>query len=305
MATADGITVQACSGIGQLQELYIRLAKASSQLNDQDYVLLGKACEVLKAHLSAKCLGLVASAKKQALLYSYSADGTPLVLVVGYHTTLEDRAVIRRGKQLVDLLLQRGYFKTTSTSGNDQIALLLAEPLSLSIGKGTWNVFAASCKLFPMIRGLGHEGIILCHVAADRALEGSLQRVVHQRNEAFYEEGVGPELGEDRGILHLLQWFVHTACGSHDCHKALQWGGAQCASPEVISDHHIIIESLRNSLSILHGHLRPFLMANMVCDRVLDDLEGSCNSGKCWAWGQTCSTPFLKLILFSNLVDCM
>jgi hypothetical protein len=94
-----------------------------------------------------------------------------------------------------------------------------------------------------------------------------LERVCQQRAEAMHDEDAGVDWGDDREILYLLDWFVSTGCGLHDANNGLKWSASQAGSPEIHRDVFVIVESLRNSFSMLHSHLRPFLMSHIAFDQ--------------------------------------
>ena len=50
------------------------------------------------------------------------------------------------------------------------MAVLLADPIPLTLGKKTDNEFVAACKFWPMLRSMGHRGISILQLAFDRAV---------------------------------------------------------------------------------------------------------------------------------------
>jgi hypothetical protein len=92
--------------------------------------------EVLKHHMREKVFTLLRAASDEAVLFSYSADATPLRLsTTATHSSSSSSQVVRKGRNLEDLLLQRGLFKTIRPSGEPELAFLFTDILSMTEGK--------------------------------------------------------------------------------------------------------------------------------------------------------------------------
>lgn len=157
----------------------------------------------------------------------------------------------------------------------------MGEPLPLTAGKRAWNLFEAGSKFHPMLRSQDHRGVCVFHLASDRAVLAPLDHMFRQRHAAYYTEGIGPDLGPEGPLLALTDLVVSTACTAHDVQHSLKWGLANITPAEIVNDVHIVVESLRNSFSLLHCNLRMFLVQHIsfdssgdgrVCPRVLADL---------------------------------
>lgn len=138
---------------------------------------------------------------------------------------------------------------------------MVHEPRTLSAGKTHWNVFSAACEFFKSVRSRGHRSICIQH------------RVLHQRAAALYQEGVGPDIGDDRLQLQLSDRFVSTGCPLHDAGNGLRWSLAPQSSKELLSDLFIVLSSLRNSFSLLCQKLPLFIMHLKWVTRRHDDQE--------------------------------
>lgn len=228
----------ASDGTLDLRATLLDLCKVGKTLSKGEERLLDQLVEVLKHHLRQKCLSLLREAGGEAVLYSYSADSTPLKVASTRTHTAAGTQVVRKGKASEDFLLQRGFIKTTSATGEQRVAFLLSDILPLSKGKKAGHIFAAAARFFPILRKAGHVGICISHVCADRALFSSLDRMFSQRLSAYYRPGVGPDLGEERFMLELTDWSVGTGCCAHDMQNALKWALASVATPEDIQQLH-------------------------------------------------------------------
>ena len=173
------------------------------------------------------------------------------------------QSVVRVGKVLHEYLLQRGMVRAKPASGEDQIAFLFTDVLPLSEGKKAWNVFTAGSTLFPLLRKAGHKGICLHHHSFDRAQFTALDRAFRQRHKAYYTEGLGPDLGEEKTLAELTDWIVGTGCCCHDIQNAMKWALSASGPVQDLHDLHIVVESLRNSFQILMCRLPAFLAAHL------------------------------------------
>ena len=118
--------------------------------------------------------------------------------------------------------MQRGVVKSISSSGEVTMAVLLSDPLPLSLGKKAVNLFVAGCAWLPMLRKVCPAGICITHVAFDRAALSALDRLFRQRRAAYYQEGVGPDLGYEAQLLSLTDWLLNTPCSLHGCQQGLK-----------------------------------------------------------------------------------
>ena len=255
----------------QLRDLYLHYGRVATVVSSAEEHDVYKLVEILKRHLRDKCDVLVKECKDQPLLFCYTADATSLLCRADASAASGAKLVMRRGKGLEELLMQRGFFKTRSAAGTERVAVLFAEAVPLSGGKSMWHLFSAAASFYPLLRVVGHKGISITHVAADRAVMASLQRLLRQRSEAYFTEGLGPAAQDH--LSWLRTWHLHTGCAAHDIQNALKWGLASHGSTDVIKDLHIILESLRNSFTLIHERLPAFLEAHLVADMAPADLD--------------------------------
>ena len=104
---------------------------------------------------------------------------------------------------LHELLMQRGFLKTALPSGDDQVALLIRDPLPLTAGKRSWNLFSAGAAFYPLLRHCGRKGICVSHFVADRLAFSAIDRMFRQRQKAFYTPGLGPCLGDEAPLKEM------------------------------------------------------------------------------------------------------
>lgn len=246
-------------GIDDVRSALLVFSRVAKSLVNHEERQVQQLVEVLKHHMRQKVFALLRGACGEAVLYTYSADATPLRCTSTTVLAAAGGQVVRKGRNLEELLLQRGLFKTIAPGGEPCMAFLFTDILSLSEGKKAGNVFTAQAKFFPLLRKAGHDGICVQHVCADRALFSPLERLLRQRVEAYYSAGIGPDLGEGRRLLALTDWVVGTGCCAHDVQNSLKWALGGVASPQDVQDLHIVIEALRNSFSILLERLPEFL----------------------------------------------
>ena len=158
-----------------------------------------KLTEVVKGFMTNKAKALVKAAGGQPVLYTYGSDGTPLMTqmrVTAPKLTGNGRVVRRAGKA-VEYLVQRAFLKSTTPSGDPLRTVLCVDPLPLAQGKTAWHEFTACQRFFPILRTLGHTGIIISHAVFDRAMHSAISRKLMQRQSLFYEVqgGAAPRYG--------------------------------------------------------------------------------------------------------------
>jgi hypothetical protein len=247
-----------------LRRLAQELGKASAVLSKEAVSDVMKMCEVLKRHLQRKVAALLAKAAGRPVLFSYSADSTPMKVAVRLATEPFERdatgAVQRRGRSCVEFHLQRGWYKTIGPDGDVLIATLLREPIPLTSGKTSWHLFSAAQEFACLTQDQGHTGICITHYAFDRAVFSALSSKLSQRHE-LSQERRGASVSSSSGIpASWLDWTVATGCALHDAQNGLKWALAPFAgSGDLVRDLHITIESLRNAFLMLHSHLGAFL----------------------------------------------
>lgn len=263
MASSKGSAVQA-SGI---QEMLVDMSKVSKHLSRHEEQKLHQLVEIIKRHLKNKCLELVQTSQGMPVLYSYSADATPLKCASTAVVSAEGASLTRKGKVLHEFLVQRGVVKTKAEDGSVAMAFLFSDILPMSEGKRAWNFFSAGASFFPLLRRTGHRGISVQHHAADRAAFDAIDRCFRQRHQAYYTPRLGPDLGEEAPLLELTDWILSTACCCHDLQNALKWSLSSLWTGQDIQDLHVCMESLRNSFEILLGKLPKFLAEHMTFHR--------------------------------------
>lgn len=259
--------------IEDLRAEFLDFCRVGKSLGDDDDKRCAQLAEVLKAHLKDKCNQLVHGANGQPLLFCYSCDATSFLCADVQQNASLGTSIVRKGKVLHEFLMQRGFCKIVHASGREQLEVLFADPLPLTEGKSCWNQFAAGSKFYPMLRQQGHRGICVFHLSADRAVLSGLTRMFRQRLRAYYSDEFGPPLGPEKPLLERSDLFVASGCAAHDIQNSLKWALASCGGPECLKDAHIVIESLRNSFSLLQARVRSFLLTRLAFDEAPFDIE--------------------------------
>ena len=248
------------------QQQLVDFCRAWKSLSREEEDLLHRLVEVVKHHLKDKCLTLVNDSQHEAVLWAYSCDATPLKCTKTVVHATQGSTVTRRGKVLAEFLLQRGFVKAKGGKDRDQLALMFTDVLSCSAGKKTGNLFSAAAAFFPLLRKAGHLGISLQAHCMDRLQFSSLDKLLRQRNQAFYMEGLGPDLGDQATQLELTDWIVGVGCACHDVQNSLKWALGSTKIPQdkwSLCELHIVVESLRNSFDLLVTRLPQFLLEHL------------------------------------------
>ena len=245
-----------------LRQELVNLARPHMCLDNKQEAISARMCEAGKSFLLKKAKALVAAAQNRPLLYSYAADGTP-IRSTAYYTAKApgQKQVVRKGGELNEFLIQRGFIVTHDTVGDLTSAAMMTDATLLSDGKGAWNVYTAATKFFPHLRVLGHAHIAITHGCFDRALHTALAVKLAQRQKHYYALRYGLPLSGSPKLLELMDWYVQTACSAHDCHNALKWGmvGVEKDTAAMLQSLWGMLASLRNSYSQVHSFLNAFV----------------------------------------------
>ena len=218
--------------------------------------------EALKVFEVQQASVFVKNHQRLPLLYSYSFDTTNTLIAHKAKAAAGHTTVQRGGRQAVELLTQRILLRTAATQSSKDLHHHFLEAVPMSSGKSQWYVFSAACSALPLGRSLGHEGLLVYHVVADRLQLGSLSRLLQARQELYHQfQAQQSEASSTsmHSLSHLRDLFVSCGCALHDLQNAMPWSVQPLLVGEVLKDCHIVLESLRNSapslLSTLPNHL--------------------------------------------------
>ena len=201
----------------------LEFSRVAKSLSKQEEKALEQLVEVLKHHLRPKVFALLREAEEEPILFSYSADATPLKCSTAIVHVAGRSRVVRKGKSLQDFLLKRGFLKTGLAAVGHKITFLYHGILPMSESKKVADAFAAEAQFFTLLRKCGHKGISIQHACADLALWSSLDMLFRQRVQVYYTSGVALWPGEERLMLELTDWVVGTDCSSaHDLQNVVK-----------------------------------------------------------------------------------
>ena len=112
------------------------LGIASRVLSRQEADECEKIAEVAKSVLLSKAKAFIENNAENPLLFCYASDTTPLRTSVRYVFQVgQPRKVHREGGSLSELLMQKGFLKRVSASGEHEVLALLHEPGPMGKGK--------------------------------------------------------------------------------------------------------------------------------------------------------------------------
>ena len=215
---------QACT-MDEVCEAFRAWGRASRVASSQEHSVTAKLVETLKRFNYHQCETFVKENEAQALLYSYSFDCTTSKVTHKVQQTHASGPIVRAGRQSLELLMQRLILRVPVSNDSSSIQHLFAEPKPMSNGKSAWYIFDAACGFFPLPRSLGHTGLTVYHVVADRAQLSSVAKLLQARQEGFYRDAGEGQLSPEKPspFLHLRDVFVTSGCSLHDLQNALQW----------------------------------------------------------------------------------
>jgi len=246
-----------------LQRQLLGFCKAGRSLTKSEMQEVEALAECVKQLLERRGRALVAASQGLPLLYSYQCDASPVTIAAQVAGSSRTGAVgPRKGRQMVEYLMQRAILKR-GAEGHWDMAALLHDPVPLTKGKRARNLFSAACSFSPLLRQLGHRGVAIQHFVGDRGVFSALNRLLLQRVQAYYDPRFGPDLGPSRALLGLTDWSLGTACSLHDAQNALKWSLAPHSAGGTLDNLHIAVESVRNTYVPLHSHIGGFLLGHL------------------------------------------
>ena len=212
-----------CMNADALQLQYKEYCRATKVLNDAERDEANKFAAILFDYNDECGKTFLRNSSNSPLSLSYQSDGISALLTCSdSSSSFPSEPIIRKGKQLYSLLLERLFMLYVGSDGLRQTFMKIGFPRNMA-DKSTWAQFTASCE-FVLNYRKWHGGIILWHDCFDRAVAKSLAKKMTQKRFTFYDPEVNDTLGDDTEYLEVLDLEVHTECALHDCHNAFKWG---------------------------------------------------------------------------------
>ena len=252
----------------EVKDMIERLSKASGQLSKSEIRDIERCAEVGKRVLDSGIQALVNEAAGSPMLRTSSADGTPVQCHRTATYKLPSGAKFQRsGKETSELLLFNSFYRFIDYTGKTMTKALVEEPTPLNWGKRAENIFDVCRRRFMSLRECGHRGIAVEHFCFDRAAHSALAKLVGKwakvtsQRAGLTAEGKEPT---KYSIHNLTLWIADTPCAAHDAQNSFRWSLWQVDfTGDTLKDAHICIESLRNSINLLQGHVGNFVAKNV------------------------------------------
>jgi len=112
---------------------------------------------VLRDFLDLKAIEVARFQPKLPALYSYRSDATSYLTGSSERSRICNKLVVRDGRVLTELLIERGYILVLRGSGSIKSAIVVRMPRLLLDGKSSWHTFTASCQFFQPPFGITAE----------------------------------------------------------------------------------------------------------------------------------------------------
>ena len=208
------------------------------------------------------CKKFVQQARGLPLLMSYTVDPTSFALVATHTQQGDSKTVLRKGKVLHELLMQRMVLKRHGAEGSVP-RMVIDYPRVLSQGKSAKHVFQCAQQFLPIPGQWAHDGFLVVHLCADGALHGPLADLMLAHQQALDQEQARAEADASLSGRPHHTLFISCPCAAHVIQNSLKWAMPENVTDEVLKDLHICVESLRNSFSLLQGHLYDFLRKHL------------------------------------------
>ena len=208
------------------------------------------------------CKKFVQQARGLPILMSYMVDPTSFALVATHTQKQDSKTVTRKGKVLHELLMQRLVLKRSGADGSVP-RMVIGYPVPLTQGKSARHVFQSALKFLPIPDTWTHDGFLLVHLCADGALHSPLADLLSAHHQARATATEDTEHGDSqsRGLHRTL--LLSCPCAAHVLQNSLKWAMPENVTEDLLRGLHISIESLRNSFSLLEGHLYTFLQQHL------------------------------------------
>jgi hypothetical protein len=245
------------------------LSKAGGYLQPSQIRDIERCTEVGKTVIGLAIKDLVAQAAGSPIIRSSSADGTPVQTARAQTYTLPSGSKFQRsGRETSEVLLMNSFYRYVDHNGDTITKALIEEPTPLNWGKCASNQFETCNKIFVTLRQAGHIGIAIEHYCFDRAVHSAMTKfffACHQisgrQRRLLQDDSNAKELFME----DLTEWKVDTPCAAHDAQNSFKWAlWEEDYSKDVLKDAHISIQSLRNSMNLLQGHVGRWV-ANIIC----------------------------------------
>ena len=251
--------------ISDVKKLVQSLSRASGQLSPHEMRQNGRVVECGKDALSQSFRSLLGRIAGSPALTSKSADCTPLKAVKRVSTSLPSgQHVSRSGKECLEILVKNQFLRAFLPDGSSETRLMLQDPIHLSNGKKTDAIFQACVKDWLSLRQCGHAGLALEHYVFDRCGLTALERRLRQWHQlqASNFDHLSQDLPPE--VFRLTEFVIVTPCAGHDAHNSFKWAvRSRFEQKDLMRDIYISIESLRNSMDLLTGHLSAWVAQNL------------------------------------------
>jgi hypothetical protein len=243
----------------EFKKMVSRFSQVGYVMNKPEAFAASKISFAIKKFLQRKALQSLAAFPREPSMLVYMADGWGASItnkftkpVPGTHLV-----VTRKGKFRHEFLLQRGLVRQSLSTGEQRLFTLIEDPLGLSKGKGSWNVFTANLDFFPTLRHLGCTGVTINVYLLDGGLFSSLDRKFKARHLLYYKGGMVSGLDADR--LQLSDWTVCILCPSHVMSNGLKWGLYTVSSNEIVKASHVATAACISASYGIHKQVEGFV----------------------------------------------
>ena len=78
---------------------------------------------------------------------------------------------------------------------------------------------------------------------------------------------------DERTTLSFMEYIILVTCVAHGASNSIPWALSLHSSDEILSDVHIVIESLRKTALAVYETIPEFMIRYVVCDHVVEESE--------------------------------
>ena len=237
----------------EVKERIVLLSKYGTCLNSVNQRWARRLCQAAKRFFLDEAIAFVEKHRDEPLSRWLGCDTTPLTTMQVHRGIFAGRRVVRKGKHQGDYCSLQVILQCAS----GECHIVPSEPTRLQ-DKSAWCHFSAYRLAFPLLRELGHRGIEIVYVNADRALFTAMVRKDKQLHHAYFMQRAVDD--ESAFLVRLKTWFVEAPCIFHDIMNGLKWGCKEyLEEPALLKDAYIALESVRQGMSVLWTALPMWL----------------------------------------------
>ena len=161
-----------------------------------------------------------------------------------------------------EFVLERSILKTCDALHNI-IGRILMGPPRLLDGLGGDHILQSCFDFFPLVRTLGHQGLVSTVYLQDGLHADSFLRSQTARHAMLYSEEFYDGAADDAWMASRMDLVWGVKCMAHVGSNGIKWGSGRMTTETLMEDLHVGMRSLRQTSNQLRKHVRKFLVTHV------------------------------------------